>query len=197
MTGVLPVCFRFQSSTLLLPKSMITRFCPNAARISGRQQFVTKSRLYQYKPTVNWRQGVLYSSSACAFTFFTSGSSTILCDASGGRQYYSGSGGAVSREVRTEEPRVARLDYRELALGSFAGLFVGFLIGKLSRVLVFIAGSTFLFLQFLASRRVISLPYNRFSAWARKRYGNKELLMENMSFKVAFGAAMIVAAANA
>ncbi|KAK9324544.1 hypothetical protein V1517DRAFT_316759 [Lipomyces orientalis] len=196
-TGVRPACFRFQQSTLSLPKSMITRFCSNAARISGRQQFATKSRLYQYKPIVTWRQGVLYASSACAFSFFTSGSSTILCDAPGGRQYYSASEGAVSREVRNEESQVARLDYRELALGSFVGLFVGYLIGKFSRVFVFLVGSTFLFLQFLASRRVISLPYNRFYAWARKRYGNRELILENISFKISFGAAMIIAAANA
>ncbi|KAK9389236.1 hypothetical protein V1515DRAFT_531713 [Lipomyces mesembrius] len=197
-TGVIPICARVAPQTSLLPKSTSLRFGQNATRISGRQQLAIKTRLYQTNFTINWRRGVVYSSvSACTF-FTTSGSSKILCDATGGRKHYSDSSGAVAREIAPAEPKqVGGLDYQELAIGSFAGLFVGFLIGKLSRVLVFVAGSTYLFLQFLASRHVITLPYNRFYTWAKKRYGNKELIMENLSFKVAFGAAMIVAAASA
>ncbi|KAK9495053.1 hypothetical protein V1508DRAFT_410771 [Lipomyces doorenjongii] len=195
-TGVIPICARVAPQTSLLPKSTGSRFCQNAMRISGRQQLATKARLYQSNSTINWRRGVVYSS-VSAFTFFTSGSSKILCDATGGRKHYSDSSGAVAREIAPAEPKqVGGLDYRELAIGSFTGLFVGLLIGKLSRVLVFLAGSTYLLLQFLASRRVITLPYNRFYTWAKKRYGNKELILENLSFKVAFGAAMIVAAAS-
>ncbi|KAK9340490.1 hypothetical protein V1521DRAFT_424437 [Lipomyces starkeyi] len=197
-TGVVPICARVGPPTSLLAKSTSSQFGQNATRISGRQQLATKARFIRTKSTINWRRGVLYSS-VSAFTFFTtSGSSKILCDATGGRKHYSDSSGAVAREILPDEPKqVGGLDYRELAIGSFTGLFVGLLIGKLSRVLVFLAGSTYLFLQFLASRRVITLPYNRFYTWAKKRYGNKELVLENLSFKVAFGAAMIVAAASA
>ncbi|KAK9485082.1 hypothetical protein V1527DRAFT_425826 [Lipomyces starkeyi] len=196
-TGMVPICARVGPPTSLLAKSTSPQFGQNATRISWRQQLATKARLYRTNSTINWRRGVLYSS-VSAFTFFTtSGSSKILCDATG-RKHYSDSSGAVAREIPPDElKQVGGLDYRELTIGSFTGLFVGLLIGKLSRVLVFLAGSTYLFLQFLASRRVITLPYNRFYTWAKKRYGNKELILENLSFKVAFGAAMIVAAVSA
>ncbi|KAK9375091.1 uncharacterized protein V1513DRAFT_414012 [Lipomyces chichibuensis] len=197
-TGVFPICARVAPPSSLLAKSTSSRFGQNATRIFGRQQSATKARLYQTNSSINWRRGVLYSSVSAITLFATSGSSTIRCDATGGRKHYSDSSATVAQEILSDEPRkLGGLDYRELAIGSFTGLFVGLLIGKFSRVLAFLAGSTYLFLQFLASRRVITLPYNRFYTWAKKRYGNKELILENLSFKVAFGAAMVVAAASA
>lgn len=160
--------------------------------------------------------------------------SPILCDYAvrGNRDVYS----ATANELKTvsSEARKSRIDYRELSIGSFAGLFVGFIVGKLSKLLVFISSSTYLFLQvrhtllfdcgvdpsilhhagvifyyswtilvsdlvlqFLESRGLISMPYNSLYSWAKKRYGDKELILENISFKVAFALAAAVAAANA
>ncbi|KAK9239695.1 hypothetical protein V1525DRAFT_397356 [Lipomyces kononenkoae] len=196
-TSAVPISARVCAPTSSLSKSIIGRLRQNATRIPGRQ-LVTEAGPRSSNLTISLRRGFLYASSVSAFTFATSQSSKVLCDASGIRNHYSDAGPTVQRGAsreRSDQERI--LNYRELAMGSFAGLFVGLLIGKISRLLVFLAGSTFLLLQFLASRRVITLPYNRFYRWAKERYGNKELILENMSFKVAFGAALIVAAANA
>ncbi|KAK9365898.1 hypothetical protein V1509DRAFT_570072 [Lipomyces kononenkoae] len=197
-TGAIPICARVWTPTSSLSKSIIRRLGQSVTRIPGRQ-LATKAGPYNRDLPISWRRGILYTSSLSAFTFLsTSQSSKILCDASGIRNNYSDEDRTVQRDIFQERSdRGGILNYRELAIGSFAGLFVGLLIGKLSRVLVFVAGSVFLFIQFLASRRVITLRYNRFYKWAKERYGNKEIILENMSFKVAFGAAMIVAAANA
>ncbi|KAK9477935.1 hypothetical protein V1514DRAFT_320530 [Lipomyces japonicus] len=120
--------------------------------------------------------------------------SNVLCD-DGGRYTYAAVNS--SRNLNSiERTTGAHIDYKELTYGSFAGLFVGIILGKLSKVLVILAGGIFLFVQFLTSRGIISLPYNRLYGWARGRFGNKEFILENMSFKLAFGSAMIVTAAN-
>ncbi|KAK9472005.1 uncharacterized protein V1510DRAFT_418380 [Dipodascopsis tothii] len=89
------------------------------------------------------------------------------------------------------------LDYRQLSIGSFLGLFTGFVIGKLSRVFVFFAGSAYLLIQFLVSRGVITIPYTQLYGWAKNKLGDRDYMLENTSFKVAFASAMIVAASNA
>ncbi|KAK9468426.1 hypothetical protein V1512DRAFT_221806 [Lipomyces arxii] len=142
-------------------------------------------------------QSILYGSLAATVTVATK--SQISCDS--GRSLYTRDAGARATEIDYIPPSGRRgafgLDYRELSVGSFVGLFVGFLVGKFSKFLVFFASSTFLFLQFLSSRRIIALPYNRFYSYARRKLGDKELMLENMSFKVAFGTAAMIAAANA
>ncbi|KAK9447699.1 uncharacterized protein V1518DRAFT_367103, partial [Limtongia smithiae] len=133
-------------------------------------------------------------------------SNPLLCDSPlGGRSLYAD--GRVTRsssltpvvpetiaEKEARPRRKFKFDYRELAIGSFVGIFVGFILGKLSKVVVFVGSSTFLFIQFLESRGLISIRYNSLYRWARRRYGNKELILENISFKVAFASAAMVAA---
>ncbi|KAK9464020.1 uncharacterized protein V1516DRAFT_608838, partial [Lipomyces oligophaga] len=88
------------------------------------------------------------------------------------------------------------MDYREMTLGSFAGLFVGYVTGKLSKVLVFIASSMFLLIEFLESRNIISLPYGQLYDSMKQRFGRRDFVFENASFKISFFLASIVAAWN-
>ncbi|KAK9455258.1 hypothetical protein V1511DRAFT_499913 [Dipodascopsis uninucleata] len=164
------------------------------------QGFASFHRKQALLPT-STRGTVLSASAAglllgCLLPLASDKSTIIKCDyARGGREIYE----PFSKSLQTDhhiEVKKSWIDYRELAVGSFLGLFVGLLIGKFSRLLVFFVGSTYLFLQFLTTRGIIKLPYNRLYGWARTKLGDKELILENPSFKLAFGSSMIVAAAN-
>lgn len=91
-----------------------------------------------------------------------------------------------------------KLNYQELSVGSFAGLLCGYVAGKLSRLLVFIAVTGMLSLQFLQSRGIVdihTLPLVRSAArWANDRFGNKEFLLDKPSFKASFLTSFVIAA---
>ncbi|ANZ73083.1 BA75_01287T0 [Komagataella pastoris] len=89
------------------------------------------------------------------------------------------------------------LNYQQLAIGSFVGLGVGFVVGKLSSVLVFVTLSGYLLLQFLASRNIITIPYNRVVQLGSETINLKELVFEQPSFNLSFLVSFLIAAYNA
>jgi uncharacterized membrane protein (Fun14 family) len=94
-----------------------------------------------------------------------------------------------------------KLNYQQLSVGSFSGLLCGYVVGKLSRLLVFLVVTGMLTLQFLQSRGYVdvrAMPMVRnFVGWANTRFGNREFLLEKPSFKVSFLASFIIAACYA
>lgn len=104
----------------------------------------------------------------------------------------------------TNRPYVAQrqglqkyLNYEHLTLGSMTGLFTGYVIGKLSKVLVALVLAGYLTSQFLASRGV-QVPGTAYLSstvlqWGKQR-ATLENILENPSFKLSFVSAFTVAA---
>ncbi|KAK7205759.1 hypothetical protein BZA70DRAFT_276972 [Myxozyma melibiosi] len=184
-------------SSLLFSRFCAAKSMPSMFTASARQMLMrTGSR--QTSGQFSSSTLLAAGTSVSAIAYLQLSKPKVLCDfavRSTDRDLYTAARSdakAVANEVRK-----SRLDYRELSIGSFMGLFVGYLVGKLSKLLVFVSSSTYLFLQFLESRGLITMPYSSLYSWAKKRYGDKELILENISFKVAFALASAVAAANA
>ncbi|KAI0464988.1 hypothetical protein LJB42_000205 [Komagataella kurtzmanii] len=110
--------------------------------------------------------------------------------------------GQVIEPTKGSSPRLdgafgGALNYQQLAIGSFVGLGVGFVVGKLSSVLVFVTLSGYLLLQFLASRNIITIPYNRVVQLGSETINLKELVFEQPSFNLSFLVSFLIAAYNA
>lgn len=86
--------------------------------------------------------------------------------------------------------------YQDLCLGSVSGLFLGCVVGKFSSLLVFLALSTYFFLEFLESRGIITVPWNSVLAIGSTRLDLKDLIFKRASFKLSFSAAFLIAAFN-
>lgn len=93
------------------------------------------------------------------------------------------------------------LNYQHLTIGSMLGLMSGFVVGKLSKVLVMLVVAGCLTTQFLISRGITILPQgtasylgNTVVQWGREKVTLKTLLTEDPSFKVSFLSAFVVAA---
>lgn len=90
-----------------------------------------------------------------------------------------------------------KLNYRQLSIGSFTGLFAGYVIGKLSKVLVILIASGLLTIQFLQSRGIVpigSTIVGQFAQWSKKNVDFNELILDQPSFKISFLSSFLVAA---
>lgn len=103
----------------------------------------------------------------------------------------------VSVDVKSRvSPVQKRLNYNDLCVGSLTGLFLGILIGKLSTTLAFIGVSAYLFLQFLESRNIITIPWTSVINMGKQRIDLKSMFFENLSFKLSFVSTFVLAAWN-
>lgn len=90
-----------------------------------------------------------------------------------------------------------KLDYGELSIGSVTGLFLGIIIGKLSTAIVFLSLSSYLLLQFLENRGLITVPWSSVLNIGNRQWDLKALFFNRPSFKVSFVATFLLAAFNA
>lgn len=102
---------------------------------------------------------------------------------------------AVQAKVRTSRFG-GKLDYGELCLGSLTGLFLGVVVGKLSSVLVFISVSSYLLLQFLENRGMITIPWTSILNIGSRQWDLKLLFFNKPSFKVSLVSSFLIAAFN-
>lgn len=89
-----------------------------------------------------------------------------------------------------------KLDYSELCLGSLTGLFMGVVVGKLSSVLVFISVSTYLLLQFLENKGMITIPWTSILNIGNRQWDVKQLFFDKPSFKISLVSSFLIAAFN-
>lgn len=88
------------------------------------------------------------------------------------------------------------LNYRELSIGSLAGLFLGILVGKLSSALVFLTLSVYLVTQFLEKNEVIRIPWGAVINLGTEKVSMKKLILHDLSFKISFVLSFLIAAFN-
>lgn len=100
--------------------------------------------------------------------------------------------------VQTQKPSALKkkLNYDDLCVGSLTGLFLGIIVGKLSTALAFLAASTYLFLQFLESRGIVTIPWTSVINMGKRRIDLHSLFFENSSFKLSFVSTFLLAAWN-
>lgn len=110
------------------------------------------------------------------------------------------SSGAVTYQPRTTGLR-QYLNYQHLTIGSMLGLVSGFVVGKISKVLVMLVVAGYLTTQFLVSRGITVAPAgttaylsNTVMQWGKDKVSLRYLLLEDPSFKVSFISAFSVAA---
>ncbi|RKP31295.1 hypothetical protein METBISCDRAFT_26668 [Metschnikowia bicuspidata] len=94
------------------------------------------------------------------------------------------------------EPVRKRLSYDDLCAGSLTGLFLGILVGKLSTTIAFLSASTYLFLQFLESRNIITIPWRSVIQVGKQKIDLKSMFFDNLSFKISFVSTFLLAAWN-
>lgn len=117
----------------------------------------------------------------------------------------------VERVSKQVEQATKKLDYQQLTIGSFVGLISGVVIGKFSKILVWVLGGAGLLIQFLKSRGIVeSNPltsqnfrqgvYHKLKGVAMvlgvDETDYQELIKEKPSFNIAFFLSFIVAAWN-
>ncbi|KAF8427248.1 hypothetical protein EV426DRAFT_714846 [Tirmania nivea] len=83
--------------------------------------------------------------------------------------------------------------YRQLSSGSFMGLFAGLAVARFSRTLAVIVGLLVCTVEFLAFKGIHIIPYQRLEKWLGK-INYKSVILDNIAFKIAFGAAFATAA---
>lgn len=89
-----------------------------------------------------------------------------------------------------------KLDYNELCIGSVTGLFLGIVIGKLSTAIVFLSLSSYLLLQFLENRGIITIPWRLVVNIGNRQWDLKSLFFNKPSFKILFVSSFLIAAFN-
>ncbi len=89
-----------------------------------------------------------------------------------------------------------KLNYEQLTYGSFLGLFLGISTAKLSGILYFASLSTYLILQFLASRGIIRIPFTKIITIGAKKIDARRLFFEQPSFKFSLISAYVIAYFN-
>lgn len=76
--------------------------------------------------------------------------------------------------------------YNELTLGSVTGLFLGVIMGKFSSLIIIFSGTIYLFLQFLQSRGMITIPWSYMFKFNNQSFDLNKLVLENFNFKLSF-----------
>lgn len=89
-----------------------------------------------------------------------------------------------------------KLDYGQLCIGSVTGLFLGIIAGKLSSVIVFLSLSSYLLLQFLENRGIVTIPWRAVINLGGERLDLKDLFFAQPSFKISFVSSFLIAAFN-
>lgn len=98
-----------------------------------------------------------------------------------------------------EYPQQRRILYQQLSVGSFAGLLCGLVLGKMSKLLVYVAAAGFLTIHWLQNRGLMpethTLPViGDFIVTLRHRLNARQLVTEKPAFKVSFLSSFVVAA---
>lgn len=103
---------------------------------------------------------------------------------------------AKAPKLATKQSTRRLANYRDLSIGSVSGLVVGSLIGKFSSLLVFLAISIYLGLQFLEHRNLIAIPWRDVFSFgnAGARFG--KIVTNRSYFNISFSAAFLIAAFN-
>lgn len=102
---------------------------------------------------------------------------------------------SLDAKVRTSRLG-GKLDYSDLSIGSITGLFLGIVIGKLSTAIVFLSLSSYLLLQFLENRGIITIPWTSVLSIGKRKLDLKTLFFNRPSFKLSFVATFLLAAFN-
>lgn len=89
-----------------------------------------------------------------------------------------------------------KLNYEELTIGSISGLFLGIIAGKLSSIIVILTLGSYFLLQYLESRNIISIPWNKLLNLGYTDVDVKKLVFEKISFKISFVLTFLIAAFN-
>lgn len=89
-----------------------------------------------------------------------------------------------------------RLNYQELSIGSFVGLFTGIIIGKLSHVLWFASLGCYLLIQWLQARHVIDIKMSRMVKLGTRQIDVQRMVFERPSFSVSFVLLFLISAWN-
>ncbi|CUM67121.1 uncharacterized protein PRCAT00004810001 [Priceomyces carsonii] len=103
----------------------------------------------------------------------------------------------IEKSAKTSKSRFGgKLNYQELCIGSVTGLFLGIIAGKLSSVIVFLTLSSYLLLQFLQSRDIITIPWKKMINVGSESIDIRTLVFEKLSFKISFVSSFLIAAFN-
>ena len=102
---------------------------------------------------------------------------------------------SIDAKVRTSRAD-GKLNYSDLSIGSITGLFLGIVIGKLSTAIVFLSLSSYLLLQFLENRGIITIPWTSVLSFGGRKLDLKTLVFNRPSFKISFIATFLLAAYN-
>lgn len=103
----------------------------------------------------------------------------------------------IGVRVKTQpSPLQKKLNYNDLCIGSITGLFLGIIVGKLSTTIAFLGVSAYLFLQFLESRGIITIPWRSVVKMGKQQIDLKSMFFENLSFKLSFVSTFVLAAWN-
>lgn len=103
----------------------------------------------------------------------------------------------VSYQVKAKPGELSKqLNYHDLCIGSITGLFSGVIIGRLSTAIAYLSVSLYLFLQFLESRNIITVPWRSVITLGEKKIDLRSLCFENLSFKLSFVLSFVLAAWN-
>lgn len=103
---------------------------------------------------------------------------------------------AITTDVRNATMSRKKQIYNELTLGSVAGLFLGVIMGKFSSLIIIFSGTIYLFLQFLHSRNLITIPWNYFFTFNNQYFDFNHLVLQNFNFKLSFLASFLIAFFN-
>ncbi|KAG5358663.1 hypothetical protein CJU89_5304 [Yarrowia sp. B02] len=117
----------------------------------------------------------------------------------------------VERVAQQVEQASKKVDYQQLTIGSFVGLISGVVIGKFSKVLVWVLGGAGLLIQFLKSRGIVESNPLTSKSFRESVYHKlkgvamvlgldeadyQELIKDKPSFNIAFFFSFLVAAWN-
>lgn len=178
--------FKLAFSPLLRPLVRpATRLAFPKSSIRFNSSFKSNYSKFNY-PTLNY--SLLFGSTSCLFYL------------SHGRPILNDTAYKPDISIPKQQPVTSRfngkLNYQELSIGSVTGLFLGIIVGKLSTAILFLTLSTYLLLQFLESRDIITIPWNTIIDIGSERINLKELIFHKPSFKISFILSFIIAAYN-
>jgi uncharacterized membrane protein (Fun14 family) len=110
-------------------------------------------------------------------------------------------------EIRPAQYKVQRsshlqgkINYQHMSVGSFTGILCGYIVGKLSKLLVFLTVTSLLGVQFLETRGIIEVSSwplaKQIVRWTRNHI-DREFILDKPSFKISFLSSFIIAACYA
>lgn len=103
---------------------------------------------------------------------------------------------ARARKIAPKQSTRKLANYRDLSLGSVSGLLAGSLVGKFSSLLLFLAISIYLGLQFLEHRNLIAIPWRDVFSFGNASTRFEKIVTNRIYFNISFSAAFLIAAFN-